>query len=88
LAGILDSRWADFPMRLFVSRKHLRLYPALLMCMLFNVGLHLRYGKELFLYSPNWTYALILLMGLAWQGISQRRWFQAILLTVSFSAGF
>ncbi len=70
------------------EQKHLRLYPALLMCMLFNVGLHLRYGKELFLYSPNWTYALILLMGLAWQGISQRRWFQAILLTFLFLLAF
>lgn len=66
------------------EQKHLRLYPALLMCMLFNVGLHLRYGKELFLYSPNWTYALILLLGLAWQGISQRRWFQTILLAFLF----
>lgn len=70
------------------EQKHLRLYPALLMCMLFNVGLHLRYGKELFLYSPNWTYALILLMGLAWQGISQRRWFQAILLIFLFLLAF
>lgn len=66
------------------EQKHLRLYPALLMCMLFNVGLHLRYGKELFLYSPNWTYALILLLGLAWQGISQQRWFQMILLIFLF----
>lgn len=28
-------------------------------CMALNVGLHLRYGKELFLYTPNWTYVLI-----------------------------
>ncbi|HAX71420.1 MAG TPA: hypothetical protein DCY14_17530, partial [Anaerolineae bacterium] len=49
-------------------------------CMAFNVVLHLRYGKEFFLYSTNWTYALILLMGLAWQAVSDRRWFQVLLL--------
>jgi hypothetical protein len=53
---------------------------ALIGCMALNMGLHLRYGKELLLYSPNWTYALILLLGLAWQGVSERKWFQVILL--------
>lgn len=53
---------------------------ALLGCMLLNFGLHLRYGKELFLYSPNWTYALILLLALAWQGLANHRWFQITLL--------
>lgn len=57
-----------------------RLSLALLGCMALNVGLHLRYGKELFLYSPNWTYALILLLALAWQGLAKYRWFQMTLL--------
>lgn len=57
-----------------------RLSLALIGCMLLNIGLHLRYGKELFLYSPNWTYALILLLGLAWQGFAKDRWFQVTLL--------
>ncbi len=52
---------------------------ALLACILINVALHLRYGKELFLYSPNWTYALILLAGLGWQGLSRHRWFHLLL---------
>ena len=53
---------------------------ALAGCIVINLGLHLRYGKELFLYSPNWTYALILLLALAWQGFAKYRWFQFTLL--------
>ena len=52
---------------------------ALFGCMLLNVGIHVRYGKELFLYSPNWTYALILLLALAWQGFSKYKWFLIVL---------
>lgn len=61
-----------------------RLSLALIGCMSLNIGLHLRYGKELFLYSPNWTYALILLLALAWQGLSKYRWFQILLLIFVF----
>lgn len=53
---------------------------ALAGCIAINFGLHLRYGKELFLYSPNWTYALILILALAWQGFAKFRWFQVTLL--------
>ena len=59
---------------------HLRLSIALMGCMALNMGLHLRYGKELFLYTPNWTYALILLLGLAWGRVHDHKWFQAVLL--------
>lgn len=52
---------------------------ALFGCMLLNVGIHVRYGKELFLYSPNWTYALIILLALAWQGFSKHKWFLIVL---------
>ncbi|MFM8424216.1 MAG: hypothetical protein ACKOBL_03490, partial [Chloroflexota bacterium] len=45
-----------------------------------NMVLHLRYGKELFLYTPNWTYALILFLGLAWQRFHDKKWFQMVLL--------
>ncbi|GAB1472264.1 hypothetical protein MASR2M66_31420 [Chloroflexota bacterium] len=59
---------------------HLRLSIALIGCMAFNMVLHLRYGKETFLYSPNWTYALILFVGLALQKFSDRKWLQMLLL--------
>ncbi len=59
---------------------HGRLMIALIGCMILNAGLHLRYGKELFLYTPNWTYALILLLGLSWKRFAGRRWFQVLIL--------
>ena len=68
----------------FRKTPHLRLSIALIGCMTLNLALHLRYGKELFLYTPNWTYALVLLMGLAWQRLADRRWFQAVLLAFLF----
>jgi hypothetical protein len=68
----------------FKQNKHLRFSFAFLACILLNVGLHLRYGKELFLYSPNWTYALILLLGLAWGKLANNKWFLAVLLIFLF----
>ncbi|NWF64132.1 MAG: hypothetical protein HXY38_07485 [Chloroflexi bacterium] len=59
---------------------HLRLSIALAGCLAFNTLLHLRYGKEFFLYSANWTYALVLFVGLAWQPLADRRWFQWLLV--------
>lgn len=63
---------------------HLRFSLALIGCMTLNLVLHLRYGKELFLYTPNWTYALVLLLGLSWQRLADRKWFQAVLLVFLF----
>lgn len=68
----------------FKQNRHLKFVLAFLGCILLNVMLHLRYGKELFLYSPNWTYALILLLGLAWSGFSRQKWFLTILLIFLF----
>ncbi|HNK62818.1 MAG TPA: hypothetical protein PLE14_02125, partial [Anaerolineales bacterium] len=76
--GLLLLAGAAF-LRNIRKSQYLRLSIALMGCMLFNMVLHLRYGKELFLYSTNWTYALILWVGLAWQGWSDRRWLQALL---------
>ncbi len=47
---------------------------------LFYFALHMQYGKDVFLYSANWTYAIVLLLALAWREISQKRWFQFSLL--------
>jgi hypothetical protein len=48
--------------------------------LLFNFFLHLRYGKEIFLYSTNWTYALFLFLALVWRELADKRWFQAVLM--------
>ncbi len=53
---------------------------AFILILLFNLALHLRYGKDLFLYSTNWTYAIILFLALAWQELANKRWFQITLL--------
>jgi hypothetical protein len=46
---------------------------------LFYFALHMTYGKDVFLYSTNWTYAIILFLSLAWRDLAERRWFQAAL---------
>ncbi len=48
--------------------------------LLFNFALHMRYGKDVFLYSVNWTYALVLFLALAWNELAGKRWFQMCLL--------
>ena len=53
---------------------------SLIGCVLFNLLIHLRYGKELFLYSPNWTYAIILLLGISWKNLLAHKWFQILLI--------
>jgi hypothetical protein len=53
---------------------------SLLGCVLFNLLLHLRYGKELFLYSSNWTYAIVLLLGISWRKLLGHKWFQILLI--------
>lgn len=48
------------------------LFLALLTCLLFNFLLQLGYGVEPFLYSPGWTYALVLLAALAFRDTAKR----------------
>lgn len=48
-------------------------------CLFFFI-LHMRYGRDVFLYSVNWTYAITLFLALAWREISGKRWFQFSLL--------
>lgn len=47
------------------------------LCLGFNFALHLIYGKEPFLYSPNWAYALIFLIAYGMEPFSRNRFFQA-----------
>ena len=53
---------------------------ALIVTLLFYFLLHLRYGKDVFLYSTNWTYAILLFLALAWSELAGKRWFQILLL--------
>jgi hypothetical protein len=47
---------------------------------LFNLGLHMTYGYEPFLYAADWTYALVLLVAASLSDFGKQRWFQIILL--------
>jgi hypothetical protein len=51
----------------------------LLLCLIYNLALHSAYGSKPFLYSAHWTYALYLIMGLGWQPLAGKRWFQVSL---------
>jgi len=48
--------------------------------LIFNFVLYMRYGKDVFLYATNWTYAIIFFLALAWRDLADKRWFQIILL--------
>jgi hypothetical protein len=47
---------------------------------LFYFALHMQYGKDVFLYATNWTYAIVLFLALAWRELAEKRWFQISLL--------
>lgn len=42
--------------------------------LVFNLGMHLFYGFEPFLYTPNWTYALLLFAALSLDGMKKQEW--------------
>jgi hypothetical protein len=84
LGNLLILAWAIllfaagllFLIDMFRSRKvDIRL--GLLLCVLFNFCLHLYYGYEPFLYSPDWAYALIFFAALSLAPLAGNKYFQA-----------
>ncbi len=69
----------------FRSSKHLPLMFGLLGSLAFNFVLHMNYGTELFLYTPYWTYALVLFISLAMAEFADKKWFQIMLTIVVFT---
>ena len=62
-------------------RKHdIGYYLTFIFTVLFNFALYLQYGKDVFLYATNWTYAILLFLALAWRDLADKRWFQIVLL--------
>jgi len=49
----------------------------LLLCILFNFAMHVAYGDDPMLYSPDWTYALVFFVALAFRPFADKKWFQA-----------
>ena len=70
---------------LFFLRKLIRtrkadLSLAFALCIFFNFVLHLNYGYEPFLYSPDWAYALIFFVALSLVPLVNNRFFQGGIL--------
>jgi hypothetical protein len=47
---------------------------SMLACLMFNFLLHLGYGAEPFLYSADWTYALVLFIAINLQDLTHKAW--------------
>ena len=66
--------------KLFKSPQKPYLQSALLLTILFNFILHMFYGDDPILYSPDWTYAVVFFFGISYEDLAGKKWFQAILL--------
>jgi hypothetical protein len=62
------------------SPRETHLQTALLSIILFNFVLHLFYGDDPMLYSPDWTYAIVFFFGISYENFAGKKVFQAILL--------
>jgi hypothetical protein len=57
------------------------LFPfGLVACMGFSFVLHLFYGDDPMLYSPNWVYALVLFVALVLQKWADTKWLQLVMI--------
>lgn len=78
-AGLLLIAGSLFTWKLIRTRKA-DVSLAFALCLLFNFLLHLSYGYEPFLYSPDWTYALVFFVACGLAPFAKHRWFQAGLI--------
>jgi hypothetical protein len=87
LGNMLVIAWAVlllvsgvFFLRDLIRTRKADLRLAFVLCLLFNFILHLNYGYEPFLYSPDWAYALIFFVALSLAPLAKNRVFQGSLL--------
>lgn len=74
IAGLLFAR------QFFKSPNQVALQTALLLNVLFNFILHIRYGDDPLLYTPDWTYALVFFFGISFERWMNNKLLQVILL--------
>jgi len=77
---LLATAGVSYLRYLFRRSSSAKISSALALVVGMNAALHLTYGKELFLYSANWTYALVLFVALSLKGLVKFRWFQIALV--------
>jgi len=62
----------------FPGETHLQ--SSLLLIILFNFILHIFYGDDPMLYSPDWTYAVVFFFGISYEKFAGKKSFQIALL--------
>ncbi len=78
LLMLIAGGW--FIVKFIKSPRSSALSVALLINILFNFILHMNYGDDPMLYSPDWTYAVVIFLGISYETIADKKWFQSILL--------
>lgn len=66
----LKNIWLNLP--------SVHLSVAMLACLIFNYILHISYGVEPFLYSPDWTYALVIFTAINLSKYARQNWFNFV----------
>lgn len=64
----------------FKSPTRVSLQTVLVLNILFNFFLHIVYGEDPLLYTPNWTYALVFFFGISFEQAANKKWWQLTLL--------
>jgi len=67
-------------LRDLIRTRSLDLRMGFVLCLTFNFVLHLSYGYEPFLYSPDWAYALVFFVGMSLAPLRTNRLFLGIFL--------
>ena len=73
-----------FSVQTLRSPKKMGLQLGFLLCLAFNFILHVAYGDDPMLYSPDWVYALVLFAAFSLQEWADRRWLQLTLIAFLF----
>jgi hypothetical protein len=66
--------------KLIKSPRETQLQTTLLLIILFNFILHILYGDDPMLYSPDWTYAVVFFFGISYERLARKKGFLVILL--------
>jgi hypothetical protein len=73
---ILGTAFVLFIVNFFKSPRQMLFALSLILCLGFNFTLHLMYGDDPMLYSPNWVYALVLFVSLLLRKWAHNKWLQ------------
>lgn len=68
-----------FAWQLFQSYNQAALQAVLFLNLAFNFALHIKYGDDPLIYTPNWTYALVFFFGISFERLAHRIGWQVIL---------